>query len=274
MITFIYLLNHILPVLYLASVLLYAVAFFRKARWAVQGKTAILITTSIAHGTYIVLRTVAFAHPPITTIFEIMTVIAFSTTVAYAVIEGQTRISSTGFFVLVLPLMFQSVSSVFIVDLTDVNPVLRSNLLGFHVLSALLGYSAFAVSAVYGFLYIMLYNNIKKNRFGIIYDNLPNLETLERMAVVSVITGFVLLTIAIVVGTVWLPRAFAEFSYFDPKLVGTALVWIMYAVGLIYRRLGGWQGRKIMMLSIVGFGISLFSMTVINVWFSRFHSFH
>jgi ABC-type uncharacterized transport system permease subunit len=267
-------LNLLLPFLYLVTVWFYAVAFFRKSAWASRGKTALLLGAVLVHACYIAFRTVAFAHPPITTIFEIMTIIAFTMAVAYAVIERQTRISSTGFFILLLPLVFQAVSTMLIVDLTDVKPVLRSNLLGFHVLSALLGYSAFAVSAVYGFLYIMLYNNIKTNRFGVIYENLPNLETLERMAIVSVFTGFILLTIAIGVGVVWLPRAFAEFSYFDPKLIGTALVWLMYGVGLISKRLGSWQGRKIMMLSIVGFAVSLFSMTVINVWFSHFHSFH
>ena len=274
MIILIAILNLLLPLMYLATVFAYARAFFRKSPFEVKNKSLFLLGTLLLHTAYIVLRTLAFEHPPITTIFEIMTIIAFTMGTAYAVIERKTRISNTGYFVLILPLLFQGVSTVFIVNLTTVNPVLRSNLLGFHVLSALLGYSAFAVSAVYGFLYIMLYNNIKSNKFGVVYENLPNLERLEQMAMVSVFTGFILLTIAIIVGLVWLPKAFEEFSYFDPKLIGTAMVWIMYAAGLVSKRLGSWQGRKIMVLSIVAFSISIFSLTVINIWFSSFHSFH
>jgi ABC-type uncharacterized transport system permease subunit len=120
----------------------------------------------------------------------------------------------------------------------------------------------------------MLYHHIKSNRFGIVYENLPNLEKLEGLALTAVLSGFVLLTIAIGVGLIWLPRAFASFSYFDPKLIGTVIVWMLYGGGLISKRAIGWQGRKIMILSIVAFSVSVFSLTVINIFFSGFHRFY
>jgi HemX protein len=185
-----------------------------------------------------------------------------------------TKVKSTGYFVLVISFLFQLVSTLLIHELMIINPVLRNRLLGLHVTSALLGYSAFAISAVYGFLYIMLYHHIKSKRFGIIYDNLPNLENLERMATLAVLTGFVLLTVAIIVGVVWLPLAFQHFSYLDPKLVGTLVIWLMYGIGLLAKRSVGWQGRKIMVLSIVGFAVTILSLTIVNVFLSGFHNFY
>ena len=51
--------------------LLYAVSFFGNSPVAGRGKSLFLIGTLAAHFAYIILRTVAFDHPPITTVFEI-----------------------------------------------------------------------------------------------------------------------------------------------------------------------------------------------------------
>ena len=271
---FIAILNYLLPVLYWSTVWSYAKAFFKNSVLAKRVKTPLLVVTVVCHILYLASRTVQFEHPPITNIYEILSVLSFTTAFSYLAIEYITKVKSTGYFVLIISFLFQLVSTILIREMANVNPVLRSNLLGFHVASALLGYSAFAISAVYGFLYIMLYHHIKSNRFGVIYDNLPDLEKLERMATVSVITGFVLLTVAICVGVVWLPRAFEHYSYFDPKLVGTVAIWLMYGVGLAAKRTIGWQGRKIMVLSIIGFVVTMLSLTVVNVFLSGFHNFY
>lgn len=263
----------LLPFLYFGTVWAYAKVFFRDSVNARQIKTPLLVATAVIHLGYLLLRTMQFNHPPITTVPEIMTVIALSIAAAYIVIEFQTKVKSTGYFILNLAFLFQLSSSLFIQDLLDVNPILRSNLLGFHVVTALLGYTAITVSAVYGFLYLMLYHNIKSSRVGVIYSKLPNLEMLERMSFISIVFGFVLFSIAIVVGLVWLPKAFAEFSYFDPKLIGTIAIWALYGTGLVAKRSLGWQGRKIMILSVVGFVVSLFSLTAVNIFFSSFHNF-
>ncbi len=274
MITLIALFNILLPAAYFGTVWAYARAFFRNSQQAKRIKTPLLTVTLLIHAFYLGLRTLAFDHPPITTIFEIMSVIAWSIGCCYRLIEYATRTKNTGYFILSLALVFQVISTLFIQDLTDVKAVLRSNLLGAHVISAVLGYSAFAISAVYGSLYLMLYHHIKSNRFGVVYENLPNLEKLERLAMWSVFCGFILLTIAIVVGVVWLPKAFESFSYYDPKLIGTVIVWVLYGGGLISKWAIGWQGRKIMILSIAAFSFSIFSLTVINIFFSGFHRFY
>lgn len=267
--------NILLPLAYFGAVWAYAKAFFKNSHTAKKIKTPLLITTLFCHALYLAARAVLFNHPPITTIFEIMSVIAFSIGFSYRVIEYVTKTKNTGYFILILSFFFQAISSVMIDDQHVVNEVLRSQLLGAHVMSAILGYSAFAISAMYGFLYLMLYHHIKSNRFGIVYENLPNLEKLEGLAITAVFSGFVLLTIAITVGLIWLPIAFQDrFSYFDPKLVGTVIIWAMYGTGLASKRVIGWQGRKIMILSIVGFSVAVFSMTVINLFFSGFHRFY
>ncbi len=263
----------LMPLLYAVLVGLYAASFFSGSVRAEEAKRPFLLATASLHVIYMVARTVAFDHPPITTVFEIMTVLAASITIAYAYIELRTRVSSTGFFILVLAFVFQTVSSLFIKHLTEIAPVLRSRLLGIHVTSALLGYTAISLSAVFGLLYLMLYHEIKSSRFGLVYKRLPNLEMLEQMNHKAELFGFVMLTVAIGVGLFWLPRAFQTFTYLDPKLIGTAMIWLLYAVGLAAKRKFGWQGRKFMIISLVAFGFVFLSMTVINLFMSSFHSF-
>jgi ABC-type uncharacterized transport system permease subunit len=147
-------------------------------------------------------------------------------------------------------------------------------LLGFHVSAALLGYTAISLSAVYGFLYLMLYHEIKSSRFGLIYSRLPNLEMLEKMSHKSELFGFWMLSLAITIGVFWLPQAFERFSYWDPKLVGSLVIWTLYAVGLGAKRKLGLQGRKTMIISLVGFGFVFLSMTVVNLFMSSFHGFY
>jgi len=271
---FIFVLEISLPFFYFSTVWAYAKAFFKNSKIAELVKTRLVYSTLTVHATYIIVRTLEFHHPPITTVFEILSLMAFTIIVAYAYIEIRTKNRSTGYFILMFPFFFQFISSLFIKELNSVPPILQSYLLGFHVSSALLGYAAITISAVYGFLYLMLYHDIKSSQFSVIYKRLPNLEILERMSFTATVFGFVLLTFAIVIGFIWLPKAIEKFSYGDPKLIGTIAVWLVYAIGLITKRIIGWQGRKMMVISLIGFTIMIFSMTFINMFFSGFHKFY
>lgn len=264
----------ILPFIYGGLVWLYAKNFFTDTPLHKNVQKFFVIPTALLHAFYLALRTEVFDHVPITTIYEIMSLISFAIVVVYIIIEYMIKVKGTGFFIITLSFIFQIISSLFIEDLLEVKPVLRSKLLGTHVSSALIGYVGLALAAVYGFLYIMLYRNIKAKRFNAFYTKLPNLEILEQMTAISIAIGFVFLGIAIAVGIIWLPRAFEQFSYFDPKLVITICIWILYGAGLLAKQYSGLKGRRFMILAIAGFVVSFFSLTVGNLYFSNFHNFY
>ncbi len=267
------LLNLSLPFFYLLAVVVYGRAFYASVETLGRSKRGIIHAVLLVHAAYLIARTIAFDHPPATNIFEILTLLAFATSLSYAVIETRTGRHETGFFVLIPAFLFQSVSSLYIRDLLEVPEILRSSYFGVHVASALAGYAGITLSAVYGSLYLMLYHQIKSVRFGAVYRKLPSLENLERMSILAASSGFIFLAVAMLAGLLWLPKAFTEVSYADPKLVGTVLVWLMYGAALAAQRTGRWKGRRLMVVAIVGFAISLFSMTVVNMFFTGFHRF-
>lgn len=264
----------VVPALYAVLMALYGISFFGNTPGIDRFKRSALIVTVVAHLCYLGVRTAAFDHPPITSVFEIMSLLAAAVAIGYAYIELRTGASNTGFFILLLAFGFQTVSSLFIKNITEIPTYLHSLVLGFHVAAALLGYMAITLSAVYGFLYLMLYHEIKSSRFGLIYARLPNLEMLETMSHKAEVLGFLALGTAIVIGLLWLPRVFSQFSYLDPKLVGTLVIWLLYAVQLGAKKRLGWQGRKTMIISLVAFGFVFLSLTVINLYLSSFHSFY
>ncbi len=267
-------LNILLPLLYIVTFIIYSYDFMKGVKAFANSKRVFLFITLLIHFVYLLVRTIHFNHPPITNVFEIFTILAFSIGFSYFILELVTDIRGTGPFIIIISICFQVISTIFIRDLGEVKEVLRSNLLGVHVFSALLGYSAITVSAVYGFLYLILYKDIKLNKFGLIFDRLPSLEVLETLSFYSAVIGFILLTIAIVIGIIWLPTAFPHFSYADPKLIGTSIVWILYGLGIATKSFGRWRGKKVIIFSIVGFVIAILSTMLTNFLAQSFHSFY
>ncbi|GBD87923.1 cytochrome c biogenesis protein CcsA [bacterium BMS3Abin03] len=274
MIPVIHFLNYLLPVLYLTTFSAYFYDFMKGEKKFINIKRLFLFLTLLIHLVYLLLRTFEFHHPPITNVFEIFTVLAFAITFSYFLLELITDIRGTGPFIIIISFVFQFISTLFIPDQLAVKEVLRNNLLGIHVITALLGYSGFTISAVYSFLYLTLYKDLKHNRFGLIFNRLPNLEVLEKLSFYSAVIGFVLLTIAIIIGIIWLPSAFPDISYLDPKLIGTGLVWLLYGAGILSNLIVHWKGKKLIVLSITGFVIAILSTIISNFLAQSFHSFY
>lgn len=266
-------LKTLLPVLYFLLVGTYGRAFFSDIAFAKRIKTPLLISIIILHVFYLIFRSIEYSHPPVTNVFEIFSVLAIAVAGTYLVIEWNSRHTETGYFILNIAFFFQLISSFFIKKEYIVKEILRSPLFGIHVTAALIGYAAITIAGAYGFLYLMLYHEMKATRFGVIYKKLPTLESLERMARTAITIAFILLGCAITFGIIWLRHVFGGEYYYDAKLISTLFVWLLYGWMTFAPRVSSWKGRKLMLFAIVGFAISIFSLTVINIFFSGFHKF-
>jgi len=272
------LLNVLLPLGYLLAALAYLVVFMESPEWAKTWATRLTASVVGAHVVYLLLATLAFQHVPVANAWEGFTFIAFAMAVVYLALEWRWKDKATGVFLLVPVLFFQILSSAFVTHTREVDEVLRSPLFAIHVTAALLGYVALSVAAVYGTMYALLYRELKKHRVGLIFRRLPNLETLSRLNMGAVLFGWIGLTLAILLGSLWAgeltSRGWLEGTFYtDPKFLLTVILWVLYGLALGGRYLFRWPNRQLAYLSVLAFLLMVGSSLAVNLFLRSFHQF-
>ena len=147
-----------------------------------------------------------------------------------------------------------------------------SRWIGLHVAAMLVAYAAFALGALSGGLYLFTASCLKRRRRLDLVQSLPSLETLDAIEARAVGTGFVLLTIGLVVGYLVQRAETARATDWrmDPKVVWTGLTWVAYLVVLAARRLPRLRGRRAAFLAILGLLFVLFTYFGVRTGFHAF----
>jgi len=272
------LLNTLLPLGYLLAALAYLVVFMESPEWARKWATPITAAVAGAHFLYLLLCTVAFRHLPVANSWEGFTFIAFAMVLVYLALEWRWKDKATGIFLLIPVLFFQVLSSAFVTHSREVDEILRSPLFAVHVTAALMGYVALSVAAVYGAMYGLLYRELKKSRVGLIFRRLPSLETLSRLNMGAVVFGWVGLSLAIILGSIWarelmLAGRLEGTLYTDPKFLLTVGLWVLYGLTLGGRYVFRWPNRQLAYLSIGAFLLMVSSSLAVNLILPSFHQF-
>lgn len=146
----------------------------------------------------------------------------------------------------------------------------QEDLLVLHISFAIISYVAFAFSFVFSIMYLLAEKFLRERRWNRWYFRLPSLEQLDSYAYRSVMIGFPLLLIAMVLGTIWGELVLHRIILFDPKLIATVGLWIMYGVYLLLRVRSGWAGKSLVWYNILCFFSLLLNYVVIGN-FSLFH---
>jgi ABC-type transport system involved in cytochrome c biogenesis permease subunit len=229
----------------------------------------------VANLAYVLGFTLFFEHIPLVTVYQAVAMVAFALAAIYLWVESRTGSPYTGPFVLGLVVAFQLVGSLFPKLDRSVPAILQSTLFSVHVSAAVVGYSALALSGIYGLLYLMMVRRIRSQSFGLVFRRLPPLDVLDRMNVTAATVGFGFLTLAIAVGSVWTVQLFGDLGHLvrDPKILVAILTWCVYAVALGGRRLPRWSATHTAYSTTLGFLAVLFSIFAVNFFLSEFHVF-
>ncbi len=139
-------------------------------------------------------------------------------------------------------------------------PALQSNWLHVHVFTCFIAYASFAVSFLCGLLYMLKPAGSQAEKF-------------EEINYQSIIVGFPMLTAGILTGAVWAHYAWGAYWSWDPKETWSLITWIVYALFLHARFTRGWKGRRIALLSIIGFLSVIFTYIGVNFILSGLHSY-
>lgn len=269
----IYALNIILPVSYIAVTIMYGLFFFRSDRTSSKYMSKLLTGTVTIHLIILVLRGYKFGYFPSADIFEMSSVLAFAVAATYVYLQHRLKIQSTGFFILIVVCFLQLLSSIFITFDPEIPDILKSPMFILHTSTVILGYSALFVSAAYSVMYLMLFYDLKSAQFSVIYRKMPSLEELLEMSMRSAFIGFIFFTITIFLGMMWRKYEFPELSHFDPKVITSYGIWLIFGTVLYGKKIGSWTGKWLAYASIGGFLFIILSMVFIKMIVDSFHQF-
>lgn len=99
-------------------------------------------------------------------------------------------------------------------------------------------------------------------------------ELLDEIMYRAVTIGFPIFTLGgLIFASIWAQIAWGRFWGWDPKEVWALITWFFYAAFLHLRLSRGWHGEKSGWLAVIGFGIILFNLIVVNLVIAGLHSY-
>jgi len=206
-----------------------------------------------------------FGRAPLSNLYESLIFFALCIAVTHLYVAFKYKIRIIG--VVAAPLAFLSMAYASLPKVSDaimpLIPALQSNWLIAHVMTCFFGYAAFAVAFGVSLLFLARLKN-KEGAAGIL-SMIPDTELLDELTHQLVMFGFLFLTIGIITGAVWANQAWGRYWGWDPKETWSLITWLIYATLLHARLMRGWKGRRIAILSCVGFMAVMFTYFGVNL---------
>jgi cytochrome c-type biogenesis protein CcsB len=208
-------------------------------------------------------------HAPLSNFYESLIFFAWTIVLLYLLMEWRLKNRSIGVFVLPMAFLTMAYASI----APDVSnriepliPALQSNWLTSHVLTCFMGYAAFTVAFALGIMFfVRKASGVDSSKASVFVRLLPSEYLMDELMYSSVALGFIFLTLGIITGSVWAHYAWGSYWSWDPKETWSLITWLVYAVMLHARLVRGWRGRRMAIMTIVGFGCVLFTYLGVNL---------
>ncbi len=204
-------------------------------------------------------------HAPLSNLYESLIFFSWTIVLIYLIIERKYKNRIIGAFttpIAFLAMAYASLSP----DITDriqpLLPALKSNWLIAHVITCFIGYAAFAIAFGISIMYLFKqWDPVGKN---ILLDRFPKANILDELTYQMVMFGLLFLSMGIITGAVWANSAWGRYWGWDPKETWSLITWIVYATLVHARMMRGWHGKRIALLSIIGFMAVIFTYFGVN----------
>ncbi|MFH1502804.1 MAG: c-type cytochrome biogenesis protein CcsB [Candidatus Eisenbacteria bacterium] len=219
-----------------------------------SGSTAALVVAAVFQTVMIVLRTVVKGAPPFQSLYESLAWFAWSTVIAYLVIEWRRSVKLPGFFVSLVAggaclyaLLGQSP------EIKPLFPALQSTWFFWHVAIAFGSYAVFVVAfgvEVSYLLQLLMWKLGSKRDYGLTRENIARFH---RSVHQLVIFAFPMLTFGIMSGAAWANEAWGVYWQWDPKETWSLITWFVFALYLHTRVRPTWRGAPSSVIMILAF---------------------
>ena len=254
---------------YFAAALLYTVALIFKKQLPGKLATGALGIAALGNLTGILFRwaeshQMGIGRAPLTSLYESLIFFSLATAIIYLFVEFKYKLRVLGTIASLIPFLCMAYAALKLDNaIQPLIPALKSNWLIAHVMSCFIGYAAFTIA--FGISIMFFIKSAGDARPSAITSGIPALSILDDLTHQMVTFGFLFLSIGIITGAVWANQAWGRYWGWDPKETWSLVTWLIYATLLHARLMRGWKGKKIAILSFIGFLAMLFTYFGVNL---------
>ncbi len=259
--------------LYAFSLVLYLWLLYTNRPWVGISATTMLAGGLLVHYFSLMERARALDSVPYQDLSGSLSLFAWLLALTYLGLEMFHRQRSVGAFVVPVVFMLALFSTVFAPHQPPAPPEAHSTVFALHVTLNILAYSAFAIAFVLSVIFLLQNRMLRGRAPGRTFWRFPALELLERMSRSSVAVGLLALSVGIVLGLVVSREVRGRFWSNDPKEIISLVLLFSYAAYLWLGRTTRWRGARASWLCVLNFVVVLFSLTVVNLYLSKFHRY-
>lgn len=251
----------------------YVVFFINQSKELRRAARVIFLVSGILQTLYIVWRYVQAGHTPITSQHEAVVFFAWATTWAYLSFKWRYTVKNFGTFVAINVFVLLLISAISSREITPLLPALRSVWLPVHGGVSLIAYGFLSLAFCGGLMYLLLERELKRKRFGYIFERFPSLDSLDQLNNHCLTAGFIFLTLGIVTGSIWARQAWGTYWQWDPKETWSLITWFLYLVQLHQRFTVGWRGKRAAVMAVIGFASVVFTLWGVTYLLGGIHSY-
>jgi len=242
--------------LYAASMALYTAAWRSTREIIGRAATGVMAAALLVNVALVGGRWAQAGRAPFKSLFETGVFLALCMAAVYLAMEWMYKTRVFG----ALAALFSAGSIVFALTKWDAEivrlpPALQSAWFVPHVVIYFVGYAACGFATIVSL--VQLFRPELELKAGTVLRGTP--ISLEQVSYYSIRFGFTLLSMGLLMGSMWAKSAWGDYWVWDPKENWSLVTWLVYAGYLHLRRLKGWRGRANAWLVIGGFAIVMFT---------------
>ncbi len=249
--------------LYAAAMALYAAAWRSTRKAIAQAGTAAMLAALVMNAAVFVLRWHEAGRAPLKSLFESLVFFALCIAIVYVFFEMiyKTRAFGVPATLLAFGCLLYALTK-WDAEIVKLPPALQSPWFVPHVMVYFVGYAAVTIAFALAVIQLLAprvpaVGRLLTMKAGTIMTGQP--LDIEKMSYDLVRFGFVLLTVGLLVGSVWAKSAWGDFWVWDPKENWSLVTWLVYGGYLHLRRVRGWRGDRAAWLLVIGFAVVMFT---------------
>jgi cytochrome c-type biogenesis protein CcsB len=244
-------------VLTAASALAYGIGLARGRRSPQRLGSLLAVGALLAVTLGLIARGFETGHWPLSNGYEFSLAMLWSVLAFYLLTERLADTRDLGAFAMGMAILIATYPQFLAPDWArearPLLPALRTIWLQLHVTTGALAYGAMAVACGAAVMYMLL------EVFSRRTDSLIEPAIVEEFGYRALTLGYPWMSLVLITGAIWAQIAWGRYWSWDIKETWTLATWLLYTLILHLRAIRGWRGRPIAALTILGFGLVLFT---------------